>query len=80
MCNTATGPAVGVRVTAVPEDGAANSAVCEAVARWLGVAKGAVTLSLGGKSRVKLLAIAGDPEDVSGRLRAALAAARDNTD
>ena len=57
---TADGPALKVRVRAVPEDGAANAAVEKLVAEWLGVAKSKVALTSGGKSRVKMFAVIGD--------------------
>ncbi|MGE3915624.1 MAG: DUF167 domain-containing protein [Hyphomicrobiaceae bacterium] len=57
---TAEGPALKARVRAVPENGAANDAVARLVADWLDVAKSAVTLVAGGKSRVKTLAVVGD--------------------
>jgi hypothetical protein len=59
---TAEGPAVKVRVRAVPADGAANAAVAAVLADWLGVPNRTVTLAAGGKSRVKSFAVAGDPE------------------
>ncbi len=58
--STADGPALKARVRAVPEDGAANAAVEKLIAAWLGVAKSAVSLTAGGKSRVKTLIVAGD--------------------
>lgn len=61
---TAEGPALKVRVRAVPEDGAANQAVMETVARWLGLPKKSVTLASGGKSRIKTLALAGASADL----------------
>jgi uncharacterized protein YggU (UPF0235/DUF167 family) len=45
----------------VPEAGAANTALEELVARWLGLPKRSVSLVAGGKSRLKSLRIAGDP-------------------
>ena len=57
---SAQGPALKVRVRAVPDKGAANAAVIETVADWLGVAKSSVTLTTGSTARVKSLAIAGD--------------------
>ena len=68
---TADGPAIKARVRAVPEDGAANEAVEKLLAVWLGVPKSSVSLVSGGKSRVKMLMIAGDGETL-----AAAAAAR----
>lgn len=57
---TSDGPALKVRVRAVPADGAANAAVVKLVAEWLGVAKGTATLLAGGKSRVKSVLVSGD--------------------
>ena len=56
---TPDGPALKLRVRAVPEDGAANQAVAETLARWLGVPKKSATLASGGKSRIKSIAITG---------------------
>lgn len=61
VVETPDGPAFQARVRAVPEDGEANRALEELVARWLGVAKQSVSLARGGKSRLKSLRIAGDP-------------------
>jgi uncharacterized protein YggU (UPF0235/DUF167 family) len=58
---TAEGTAIQARVRALPEGGAANKALEELVARWLGVPKSSVALIAGGKSRVKTLRIAGQP-------------------
>lgn len=57
---TPQGPALKVRVRAVPDKGAANAAVVETVAQWLGVAKSTVSLASGSTARVKSLSIAGD--------------------
>jgi hypothetical protein len=46
-----------VRVRALPEDGAANAAVCALVAEWLGLAKSQVSVVTGHKSRTKALSI-----------------------
>ena len=51
-----------VRVRAVPEDGKANTAVRNLVAKWLGVPKSAVRVVTGGKTRLKGLEIEGPPE------------------
>src|SRR5579883_1952919 len=48
-----------MQVTAAAEDGKANGAVCQAVARWLGVRKSAVAIHSGHKSRFKCLSISG---------------------
>lgn len=60
LCETADGPAIQVKVRAVPEDGAANSAVEKLIAKWLGVPKSSVSVHSGTKSRVKLLHIFAD--------------------
>lgn len=58
---TSDGPAFQARVRAVPENGAANTALEVLVARWLDVPKRSVSLASGGKSRLKSLRIDGDP-------------------
>lgn len=70
---TAEGDAVKARVRAVPEDGKANAALETLVAGWLGVAKSAVAVVAGGKSRVKRVAVAGDAADLAARIAARLA-------
>jgi uncharacterized protein len=70
---TADGPAIKARVRAVPEDCAANAALEKLVASWLDVPRRDVSLVSGGKSRVKSLAIAGDPSALAAALRKALA-------
>lgn len=65
---TADGPALKVRVRAVPDKGAANAAVTAVVAAWLGLPKATVALAQGGKSRLKVLEIAGDPVVIEARL------------
>jgi hypothetical protein len=68
VVETPDGPAFQARVRALPEDGAANRALEELVARWLGVAKQSVSLAKGGKSRLKSLRISGDPDVLDGLL------------
>jgi uncharacterized protein len=51
-----------VRVTAAPEDGRANAAVCALVAKALGVPKGAVRIVRGDSSRDKVLEVVGADE------------------
>lgn len=65
---TADGPAFKARVRALPSEGEANLALARLFADWVGVAKGSVSLAAGGKSRVKTLAIAGDPDWIEARL------------
>jgi len=53
------GGALAVRVTAAPDDGKANLAVCKVVARFLGVPKTSVTVTRGATSRHKILQVSG---------------------
>ncbi len=70
LVDTADGPAFQARVRAVPEDGAANAALERLIAEWLGVPKRSVQLATGGKSRLKSIAIAGDPQTLDRLLQA----------
>jgi uncharacterized protein len=54
---------LNVWTTAPPTDGQANAAVCEIVAKSLGIAKSAVSVIRGDTSRQKLLAIDGKSID-----------------
>jgi uncharacterized protein YggU (UPF0235/DUF167 family) len=49
------------RVRAVPSEGEANDAVCRLLAKAVGVAPRDVALIAGATTRIKRLAIAGDP-------------------
>ena len=51
--------AIKIKLTAPPVDGAANAALIEFVAAWLGVRPSAVSIAGGGKSRHKLVYIRG---------------------
>ena len=62
------------KVRAVPEKGKANAALLELISKWLGVPKSSISLTGGGKSRLKALAIAGDSQELGGRLAALLEA------
>lgn len=62
---TAEGAAVKARVRAVPADGAANAALTRLVADWLDVPKSSIALVSGGKSRIKCLAIRGQPDTLA---------------
>jgi hypothetical protein len=59
------------RVRSAPEDGKANAALRALIADHLGVPNSRVRLTAGGKSRVKQLAISGDPAELIARLEAA---------
>ena len=61
IIETPDGAAFQAWVRAVPENGAANEALEQLVAGWLGVPKRSVSLATGGKSRLKSLRITGDP-------------------
>jgi uncharacterized protein len=73
---TAEGPAFQARVRAIPEDGAANTALERLVSEWLQVPKTSVRLATGSKSRLKSVAISGDSEQLDQRLRARMAELR----
>lgn len=74
LTKAADGPAFKARVRAVPEDGAANAALLELVARWLDVRVGDVTLVAGHKSRVKSVSVQADPALIEPVLAARLRA------
>jgi uncharacterized protein YggU (UPF0235/DUF167 family) len=64
------------RVRAVPEEGRANAALEALVAGWLALPASRVSVVRGGKSRLKQIAVSGDPGELS-RLIAAKVAALD---
>ncbi len=72
LTETPQGPALAIKVRAVPDKGEANRAVERVVAEWLGVAKSSVAVSAGGKSRVKTVEIAGDPARLAALIEARL--------
>jgi len=57
-----------VRVRSAPEDGKANEALCKLIAATLGVAASKTRLVAGAKSRVKQIAVTGEPEALAERL------------
>lgn len=63
---------VAARVRAVPEDGAANTALAELIAKAVGVPKRDAAVVTGMTARLKTVRIAGDPEMLEARLIAAL--------
>jgi uncharacterized protein YggU (UPF0235/DUF167 family) len=71
---TAQGPALAMRVRAVAQEGEANKAVERVLAGWLGVAKSAVGVTSGAKSRVKSVTIAGPQAMLAATLEARMAA------
>jgi uncharacterized protein (TIGR00251 family) len=56
------------KVRALPENGKANKALVELLARHFGVARSAVHLVSGETARKKILRIMGDPEDIGKKL------------
>ena len=60
---------VKVRVRAIAEGGEANRAVTELLAKALGVAKGKVRVLSGTTSRLKQIAVDGDPAELGKQLR-----------
>ncbi|HXL12598.1 MAG TPA: DUF167 domain-containing protein [Bradyrhizobium sp.] len=64
---------IKVRVRAIAEDGAANRAVTELLAKALGVPKARVRILSGATSRLKQLAVDGDPAKLGETLRALIA-------
>jgi uncharacterized protein len=55
------------RVRSAPEDGHANEALCRLIAEKLGVAASRVRLVAGAKSRVKQVAVTGEPAELLAR-------------
>lgn len=59
---------IAVRVRAVPEDGKANDALLQVIARSLDVRVSDCALESGGKSRLKSVSVKGDPDALSRKL------------
>jgi len=66
-------PVLKAHVTAPPEDGKANAALTQLIAGWLGVPKSKVTVAAGQKSRLKSVAVAGDPAELMAKVELLLA-------
>jgi uncharacterized protein YggU (UPF0235/DUF167 family) len=67
---TAQGPALRVRVRAIPDRGEANRSVERVVADWLGVPRTSVTVIAGTASRAKRIGVIGDPDIVEATIKA----------
>lgn len=67
------------RVTAAPEDGKANMAVCDLVAGALGIPKRDVEVQSGHKSREKVLVVALGATEVARLMKALRRQAEENT-
>lgn len=61
-----------VYVTAMPEDGAANTAVIKLLSKSWGLPKGAFEIASGHKDRKKVIHIRGDPQKLMKLLRMCL--------
>jgi hypothetical protein len=57
------GGALKIKLTAPPVEGAANAALIEFVAEWLGVRRSAVSIVSGDKARNKLVRVSGVTRD-----------------
>ena len=68
---------VKVRVRAIADGGEANRAVTELMAKTLGVPKGKVRILSGTTSRLKQIAVNGDPAKLGEALRELTAAKKD---
>ena len=71
---------VKIRVRAIAEGGEANRAVTELLAKVLGVPRARIKLSAGATSRLKQVAVDGDPRMLGDTLRKAIAAKLDTKD
>lgn len=66
------GTHLAAKVRAIPDKGAANDALERLIAAWLGIAPGRVRLRAGSKSRIKTVAIEGDPEVIARLIEAGI--------
>jgi uncharacterized protein (TIGR00251 family) len=66
-------PVLKAHVTSPPEDGKANAALTVLIAGWLGVPKSKVTVTSGQKSRLKAVAVEGDPAGLMAKVALLLA-------
>jgi uncharacterized protein (TIGR00251 family) len=67
-------PVLKAHVTAPPEDGKANAALTVLIAGWLGVPKSKVTVASGQKSRLKTVAVDGNPLELMAKVELLLSA------
>ena len=73
LTETPQGPALAIKVRAVPDKGEANRAVERVVAEWLGVAKSSVAVSAGRQvARQDASRSAGDPARLAALIEARL--------
>ena len=62
------GDEIAVRVTAAPDEGKANKAVCRVLAELFGVPRTAVSVTRGATSRHKMVEVAGVAADEAAAL------------
>ena len=68
--------ALAVRVAAPPVEGAANAALMAFLSKQLGVSKSSLGLASGETSRLKVVEVHGNPQEIADRLGAILAPLR----
>lgn len=73
LIDTRDGMALKVAVRAVPEDGAANTAVERLIAKWLDAAPSRVSVTAGATSRIKTVTIASGDADLGSTIDTKLA-------
>lgn len=66
------GVALKVAVTTVPEDGKANQAVIDLLAKAWKTPKSSISVAAGAQDRNKIVFVAGDPADLLPRLEASV--------
>ena len=59
------GPVIAAKVSAIPDKEKANKALIALISKWLGIAKSNISLKSGSKSRLKTLAISGEPDELT---------------
>lgn len=65
-------PALHIRLTAPPVEGAANAALIDFLADALDLRKRDIVIRSGEKSRLKVVHVSGDPDDLAARLEKAI--------
>jgi len=60
--------AVEIAVSSVAEDGKANKAILEALAKEIGLKKNSLTLKVGSSGRIKIIEIEGDRDSLAAKV------------
>jgi len=63
-----------VRVRAIPVNGKANVALVDTLAKAMQIPRSALTLEVGGRSRMKIVSIKGKPQELAASIEAILEA------